>query len=108
VPGPSSCRVFSLCPAFAAKLVDQGFGSTPHDAGSQFTITVTAYRNGIRMVNGTVVWREHPELGFLMPDLSWHAVNCQVRGGVTGAHGGYGQGMASLRVPGGRPRDGRR
>jgi hypothetical protein len=50
-------------PEFAAKLVDQGFGPTPRDAGSQFTITVTAYRNGIRMVNGTVVWREHPELG---------------------------------------------
>jgi hypothetical protein len=50
-------------PEFAAKLVDQNFGPTPRDAGSQFTITVTAYRSGIRMVNGTVVWREHPELG---------------------------------------------
>jgi hypothetical protein len=50
-------------PEFAAKLVDQGFGPTLRDAGSQFTITVTAYRNGIRMVTGTVVWRRHPELG---------------------------------------------
>lgn len=50
-------------PDFAAKLVDQNFGPTPRNAGSQFTITVTAYRNGMRMVNGTVVWPEHPELG---------------------------------------------
>ena len=55
------CMAWS--PEFAAKLVDQSFGPTPRDAGSQFTITVTAYRSGIRMVNGTVVWREHPELG---------------------------------------------
>ena len=50
-------------PEFAAELVDKTFGPTPRDAGSQFTIKVTAYRNGIRMVNDTVVWREHPEVG---------------------------------------------
>lgn len=50
-------------PEFAAKLADQSFASTPRDAGSQLTITVAAYRTGIRKVNGTVVWREHPELG---------------------------------------------
>ena len=50
-------------PDFAARLVDQSFGPTPRNAGSQFTITVTAYRNGMRMVNGTVVCPEHPELG---------------------------------------------
>jgi hypothetical protein len=50
-------------PEFAAELVGKSFGPTPQDAGSQFTITVVACRTGIRMVNGTVVWREHPELG---------------------------------------------
>jgi hypothetical protein len=50
-------------PEFTAGLVGKTFGPTPRDAGSQFTITVTAYRNGMRMVNGTVVWPKHPELG---------------------------------------------
>jgi hypothetical protein len=43
-----------------ATAVKRAYGSGP--------VTTRAYHTGIRKVNGTVVWREHPELGV------WEAV----------------------------------